>query len=141
MRGVCGESAADVLKSPNNILAVEYLRALGGSQIKPLAVKRVAAAHDSEETGGEYASASKIRAMLRRGEDVSAFVPAVPKEITYPQLLERAVLFRLRLAVSGLLFFLDLFTDKLAALLSLQLFDRSLALFLVSRLSKNRCRA
>ena len=96
VRGVCGESAADVLKSPNNILAVEYLRALGGSQIKPLAVKRVAAAHDSEETGGEFASASKIRAMLRRGEDVSAFVPAVPKEITYPQLLERAVLFRLR---------------------------------------------
>ena len=96
VREICGGSVAEVLTSPNNILAVEYLRALDGSDLKPLPVKRVATAHDSEKTCGHFASASKIRSMLRAGQDVSAFVPAAPQEITYPQNLERAILFQLR---------------------------------------------
>lgn len=96
VRKVCGDSAADVLKSPNNILAVEYLRALEGSQIKPLPIKRVATVHDGEEISENFASASKIREMLRAGQDVSKFVPSVPADITYTQNLERAIIFKLR---------------------------------------------
>ena len=96
VRSVFGDAAADVLSAPNNILAVEYIRALGTSSIKPLPVKRVGAAHDSEGETGGYASASHLRKMLRAGEDVARFLPRVPGDITYPENLERAILFRLR---------------------------------------------
>lgn len=96
VREVCGDAAADMLTQPNSVLAVEYLRALGGSSVKPLPVRRVGTAHDSRESCGGYLSASAIRERLRRGEDVSAFMPEPPADITYPALLERAVLCRLR---------------------------------------------
>lgn len=96
VREVCGDAAADMLTRPNSVLAVEYLRALGGSSVKPLPVRRVGTAHDSRESCGGYLSASAIRERLRRGEDVSAFMPEPPADITYPALLERAVLCRLR---------------------------------------------
>lgn len=62
-------AAADCLSQPNNILAVEYLRALKaqGGGMKPLALPRVGAGHDSGETGA-YPSAAAIRRMLREGE-------------------------------------------------------------------------
>lgn len=96
VREVCGDAAADMLTQPNSVLAVEYLRALGGSSVKPLPVRRVGTAHDSRESCGGYLSASAIRERLRRGEDVSAFMPEPSADITYPALLERAVLCRLR---------------------------------------------
>lgn len=96
VREVCGDAAADMLTQPNSVLAVEYLRALGGSSVKPLPVRRVGTAHDSRESCGGYLSASAIRERLRRGEDVSAFMPEPPADVTYPALLERAVLCRLR---------------------------------------------
>lgn len=96
VREVCGDAAADMLTQPNSVLAVEYLRALRGSSVKPLPVRRVGTAHDSRESCGGYLSASAIRERLRRGEDVSAFMPEPPADITYPALLERAVLCRLR---------------------------------------------
>ncbi len=96
VREVCGDAAADMLTQPNTVLAVEYLRALRGSSVKPLPVRRVGAAHHSRESCGSFLSASAIRERLRRGEDVSAFMPEPPSEITFPPLLERAVLYRLR---------------------------------------------
>lgn len=93
---LCGEETARVLSSPNNILAVEYLRAIGGSKIKPLPILRTGAAHDSDSPQDGYASASLIRKTLRAGEDVSAFVPWVPQETTDESLLERVLLYRLR---------------------------------------------
>lgn len=96
VREVCGDKAADVLTSPNNILAVEYIRALKDSGIKPLPVKRVGVSHDSEALSGEFASASQLRKMLRAGESIEAFAPYVPEKITYPELMERAILFKLR---------------------------------------------
>lgn len=101
VRKVCGEKAAQALSSPNNILAVEYLRAIGDSGIAPLAVKRVGAAHDSAEGSGEYMSASALRGMLREGKNIDNFVPEAPGEITFPGLLERALLFRLRSMTAG----------------------------------------
>ena len=96
VREVCGDAAADMLTQPNSVLAVEYLRALRGSSVKPLPVRRVGTAHDSRESCGGYLSASAIRERLRRGEDVSAFMPEPPADVTHPALLERAVLCRLR---------------------------------------------
>jgi predicted nucleotidyltransferase len=57
--------ASEVLKSPNNLLGIEYLRALDTlkSSIKPITVRRTGGAHDSESS---Y-SASFLRKRLLTG--------------------------------------------------------------------------
>lgn len=72
-----GPIIAGVFDSPNNTLAVEYLRAmktLGIENTDAFTVKRTAA-HDSDETSDIYASGSKLREMIEDGEDISKFVP------------------------------------------------------------------
>ena len=88
--GVCGPEYGEILKSPNNVLGIEYLRALErlGSGITPHCVVRRGAAHDEEqllpvppaaeereqpeesgeERGAEerFASASALRKILRQ---------------------------------------------------------------------------
>lgn len=96
VREVLGSETADVLTSPNNILAVEYLRALRGTGIQPVPVRRTGASHDSDMIVGDFVSGSKLREMLRRGEDVSRFAPNPPDSITFPENIERALLFKLR---------------------------------------------
>ena len=96
VRQVFGDKAADIITKPNNILAAEYIRALDGSGIKPLPVKRKGAQHDFDMTDGEYASASYIRKLLRSGKDAGELLPEVPREITYPEKLDIALLYRLR---------------------------------------------
>ena len=69
-----GEIAA-CLQTPNNILAVEYLKALYriNSGIKPITIPRVGAAHDGG--GGELPSAMEVRNLLRQNRSIDAFVP------------------------------------------------------------------
>lgn len=54
---------------PNNILAIEYLRALNalGSSIQPLPVTRVGTDYHSEDIQGAFASATAIRKALLEG--------------------------------------------------------------------------
>lgn len=59
-------NAADCLSHPNNILAVEYLRALRSSRIEPLALPRTGAGHDSRERS-DYPSASAVRELILSG--------------------------------------------------------------------------
>lgn len=77
-----GQDAA-VLDNPNDILGVEYIKALNklNSPIIPMAVKRVGSAHGSDVTCENIASASHIRQLVKNGEDVSAYVPASTLEI------------------------------------------------------------
>lgn len=62
------------LDTPNNNLAVEYLRAIDtmGLTITPVTVQRVGDGHNTAVSGSGYASASAIRSLLRAGEE-SAF--------------------------------------------------------------------
>lgn len=103
-----GELAAH-LKSPNNILAVEYLKAIKGinSNIEPLTIKRVGSGHDTDGTEGPK-SASEIRGMLCKGESISGFVPEEAeavyarerrqgRELSDKTNMETAVLSRLRM--------------------------------------------
>ena len=98
---VCGDKTAAVLASPNNILAVEYIRALKGSKIKPVAVQRTGSVHDTEIRSGSIASASYVRSLLRSNRDATAYVPRVPEEITREENLERAMLYKLRTMTAG----------------------------------------
>ena len=60
---------AGILQKPNNILAIEYCKALirRESAVNILPISRVGAGHD-EGAEGEYASASHIRQLLREGQ-------------------------------------------------------------------------
>lgn len=59
----CGGNA-DLLSSPNNILGVEYAKAVlcAGTDIRLLPVRRVGADYNDEAIGGGFSSASGIRA-------------------------------------------------------------------------------
>ena len=62
---------------PNNTLGIEYLRALDelnhGAEVE--LIKRLDNNYYDEETTGALSSATAIREVLRRGGDVSGFVP------------------------------------------------------------------
>ncbi len=66
-----GPDWGEMLSSPNNILAVEYLRALKkrGSPIAPLAIRRFGQAYHDEgmPDASSYASASAIRKAIKEG--------------------------------------------------------------------------
>lgn len=91
------DDVSEVLKSPNNTLAIEYLNALDGigSVIEPFTVTREGAAHDSDEAG-KFSSASLIRKMISSGEDYSRYAPVVDAPSADIKRLERAILARLR---------------------------------------------
>lgn len=93
-----GETAA-VLSRPNDTLGVEYLRAIRelGAPLAPVVISRVGALHDAPGEG-EYPSASALRARMRAGENVAAWVPELPEAapVFLPE-LEIALLSRLRL--------------------------------------------
>ena len=55
-----GEMAGEIISSPNNTLAIKYIRHLSDS-IKLLPVKRIGADHDSDRAKDSTASASLIR--------------------------------------------------------------------------------
>lgn len=73
----------NLLSTPNNILGVEYQRALLrlSSPIRPHIVKRFGSGHHDMETAGAIASATAIRSLLEKQESVESFVPAESMEI------------------------------------------------------------
>ena len=64
---------ADVLRSPNNLLGVEYLKAIAvsGARLKPITIKRSGGEHD----GNTGYSASALRRALLRGEKPADLLP------------------------------------------------------------------
>ena len=66
-----------VLRQPNNILALEYLKAIrrNSFNIKPLAVVRKGAGHDEIEAEKDILSASELRRRLRAGENAGTLLP------------------------------------------------------------------
>lgn len=100
---------AGLLSQPNNILAIEYLKALitQNSLIEPLAVLRRGVMHDGAGEG-EYPSASQVRELILSGRDIpERLMPRRSKAILEEQIArglapasinncERAVLARMR---------------------------------------------
>ena len=74
---------SDVLKTPNNILAVEYVKALlrRKSDIIPIAVERTGAMHDGSSFTDNIASASYIRELSESGRSFSDYIPESASEI------------------------------------------------------------
>ena len=104
-----GKKTAKILSGPNNILGIEYLKAMDRfhSSLVPFTAARAGTSHENTEPSGEFASSSAIRRMLKSGEDISAYLPAPACNILQNELsegrgpaslllAERAVLSKLR---------------------------------------------
>ena len=96
-----GEDTAEHVQSPNNILAIEYLKQLHlcGSEIEPVMVTRRGAGYHAETPEGGFASATAIRRTLTP-EERKYFVPenvdkalaAAPSQEYYFQLIQSKIL-------------------------------------------------
>ena len=100
---------AELLDAPNNILAVEYLKAIYDQRLnlRPVTMLRTGAQRD-QAGKGRFRSASELRTFLGAGRDVSGYVPEEAAAVyareeklgrgpVLPENLEIALLSRLRM--------------------------------------------
>ena len=82
------ENVENIMQKPNNILAIEYLKALKttNSKIKPIAIKRKNTMHNDENINENYASGTYIRKLFIEN-NFNEIKKVVPK-YTYERLLE-----------------------------------------------------
>jgi predicted nucleotidyltransferase len=73
---------ANILSEPNNLLGIEYLKAIKKlkSNVTPLTIKRIGAEYNSINVGKKYASATAIRQVLCKTKDTSNLKNVVPEE-------------------------------------------------------------
>ncbi len=87
VEALCGNG--ELLRSPNDTLAVEYVCAAKSlnSKCKFIAVKRQGIEHDSDDTSGQYCSASKLREMILSGSlsEIKRYMPEKSFDILYDQ--------------------------------------------------------
>jgi predicted nucleotidyltransferase len=80
--GYSHEELTDFLSRPNNILALEYEKALaaqknnGSVPLKSYALRRIGDDYHQTQPGSRYASATAVRSMLFSGADIADYVPA-----------------------------------------------------------------
>lgn len=68
---------AELISEPNNILAIEYIKAIieQKSDMKPVTIKRIGSGHDEHGACDGPKSASEIRYLMAEGQDVSPYIP------------------------------------------------------------------
>lgn len=83
VKNIIGSASAEILSKPNNILAVEYCKALitTNSKIKPVAIMRKGPQHDSDISVDGFASASAIRDKIFTGQEYANLIPDTSPEI------------------------------------------------------------
>jgi predicted nucleotidyltransferase len=77
VRSLLGEEPAELMKDPNNILAIEYIKEImkTRSAIAPVTVKREAAGMLDVNQGARIAGATAIRTMFTNGEYPREYLP------------------------------------------------------------------
>ncbi len=106
---IYGEETAALLREPNNILGIEYIKTIRKlkSNITACTFARKGAAHNSGSITGDIISASKIRELIIKGQDISKYVPENTLSLlsesisnlpdnTRIKKLETAILYKLR---------------------------------------------
>ena len=73
----------ELLKSPNNILGVEYVKALKkiGSKVVAKTIKRIGAGYNDLDYSTEFSSATAIRELIKENEDYKKYMPENSEEI------------------------------------------------------------
>ena len=107
VRERCGDLSA-LLETPNNILALEYLKAIRSlnSGLRAITVRRIGSPHDG--VGGIVQSAAELRCRLQNGDSMIDMLPDAAAEVFMheeqfgpgrpdPERLETALMSRLRM--------------------------------------------
>lgn len=94
------EEYSNILAEPNNILGLEYIRALNrlNSNIEPSTIIRKNVQHNSNVAIDNFASASYIRELIYKNQDFNKYVPFWNDDFSIASLksLERVILYKLR---------------------------------------------
>ena len=91
-----GAHHADIINQPNNILALEYIKACKKHRIMPIAIRRKCVNHDENMIRDGISSASKLREMIENGEPYKLLTPmTIPHPCTI-QSIAPAILYRLK---------------------------------------------
>lgn len=75
---------SEIISSPNNILAIEYLKAIKklNSKIKPVGVKRIGSGYNEQGLKGEFSSATSIRNYIKNSpETINELEYTVPYKV------------------------------------------------------------
>lgn len=91
-----GEAHADIISRPNNILALEYIKACQRHGIRPVAIQRKGVEHDDEIMRDNIASASKIREMIVNHDEYHPYTPMTIDSPCTISAIEPAILYRLK---------------------------------------------
>jgi predicted nucleotidyltransferase len=75
-----GKKASKIVREPNNILALEYLKRMikTNSPIKPITVPRSGLPHNSDEPSCDYASATALRKKFFEQGSLEGFIDYMP---------------------------------------------------------------
>ena len=86
---ILGKEAERILAQPNNLLAIEYLKAIRkqNSDLEPVLIQRVNADHHATTPNGTFASASYIREEILKGNNDA--LNLVPKEAEEEYLIRK----------------------------------------------------
>ncbi len=99
---IYGDEVGQVLSNPNSILAVEYAKAIEefAPNIKISPVMRKSVSHHDDKISGEFASATKVREMIKNGENPKSVLPQGPdiKDVYFIENMQKELLFRLACA-------------------------------------------
>ena len=81
----------EALESPNNILGIEYLKALKRqkSHIIPITIKRINSDYNSTSTKNNFASATAIRERLQNNKNIHRLVPYETYELIEEKLKKK----------------------------------------------------
>lgn len=92
LTNMLGNEYADIIRAPNNLLAVEYVKAIRdiGSSLIPKTIVRSGVAHDSKISNENYASASFIRSLIKSHSSYEKFVPKKSYEIIQNAICQRS---------------------------------------------------
>lgn len=103
------EEDKEILKSPNNILGINYLKALKNlnSKIEPYTVPRIKTDYNSKDVKDNFASATGIRELLKEKNDISSYVPREVfellknEDVVFEEEFDRILTYILRIKKTG----------------------------------------
>lgn len=93
------KEVADIIKEPNNVLGIEYLKALKNTDISPMIITRTGVGHNEEKCVENITNAGNIRKMVIGGQaDFEKYMPDAMDFSDFGCIgnLEKVILYKLR---------------------------------------------
>lgn len=90
---------AEIIREPNNVLGIEYLKALKSTEISPMIITRIGVGHNESKCVENITNAGNIRKMVINGQ--SGFEKYMPEKMDFSDFgciekLEKVLIYKLR---------------------------------------------